>query len=194
MTERALTAGMITEVQTTPLRPILFFEGEFVSGGSPAWLRLWTGYGTIAWNGQSWLGAGDLIAVAPLSETTEIRAEGFAVTLSGQPSANISLALQSMKQGRSGKIWLGALDASNAIIADPYLVRAGRLDVPKISDAGDSCSITVQYEDRLIDLERPRERRYTHEDQQIDYPGDLGFEYVASLQEASDIWKPQGAA
>jgi hypothetical protein len=40
----------------------------------------------------------------------------------------------------------------------------------------------------MIDLQRPRERRYTHEDQQIDHPGDMGFEYVSQLQELNLAW------
>lgn len=76
----------------------------------------------------------------------------------------------------------------NGIVADPYLAFVGRLDVPVIDDAGASCVISMQYESRLIDLQRTRERRWTHEDQQIDFPGDLGFEYVTSLPDQVLIW------
>ena len=40
----------------------------------------------------------------------------------------------------------------------------------------------------LIDLNRSRVRRYTNEDQQIDYPTDVGFEYVQSLQDFEIKW------
>lgn len=48
--------------------------------------------------------------------------------------------------------------------------------------------IELMYEDRLVDLERPRERRYTHEDQQIRLVGDKGFDQVPELQDAQDTW------
>ena len=35
----------------------------------------------------------------------------------------------------------------------------------------------------LIDLTVARTWRYTHENQQVLYPGDLGFEYVTSIQD-----------
>ena len=40
-------------------------------------------------------------------------------------------------------------------------------------------------------LKRSRERRYTHDDQQIDFPGDLGFEFVPKLQELNLVWGGQ---
>ena len=87
-----------------------------------------------------------------------------------------------------GKVWIGALDSAGAVIADPFLAFEGRLDVPDIIDDGETCTVTVSYESRLIDLERPRERRITHEDQQIDYPGDRFREYVAGLQDQVIVW------
>lgn len=185
MAARDLTSGMAAAVAAGTVRPAMFLEGEFAGS---QFLRLWTGVGTYAWNGHDWIGGGQLLSLSVIEETADNKAVGFAVTLSGMPSANISLALQSARQGKPGKLWLALFDANGALIADPYLVRRGRFDVMVIDDAGDTCTIQAQYEDRLIDLERPRGRRYTNEDQQIDYPGDLGFAYVPSLQDMQITW------
>lgn len=188
---RDLTSGLLAELQASKLSPILFWEGEFVTIGSPQiteYVRLWTGFGNISWDSKTWIGAGNLLAITPLEETSEIQATGFSVTLSGMPSANISTALQACQQGRPGKIWLGTMNTAGAVIADPYLARQGRMDVPVIEDSGETCTITLKYEDRLVNLERPRERRYTNEDQAIDYPADKGFDQVAALQDAQDVW------
>ena len=37
-------------------------------------------------------------------------------------------------------------------------------------------------------IERARVRRYTHEDHQIDYPGDLFFQFVGSLSDKVLTW------
>lgn len=181
---RGLTAGLLAEITAGTLRPVFFYEGEF-SGGT---LRLWSGAGSIGWNSQTWLGAGGLLSISEIQETTEVRAAGVTLALSGLDTSIIAIALAQARQGLAGKVWIGALDASNAVIADPFLAYEGRLDVPEIADEGETCTVTVSYESRLIDLERPRERRITHEDQQIDYPGDLGREYVAGLQNAEIVW------
>lgn len=184
--KRDLTAGMEAEVQKDTVYPILLLEGEFTTGTA----RFWTGLGELSWNGQTWQGLGDLVAISNIDETVEVAAKGFAVSISGQNASNISLALQSCRQGAAGRFWLGLLDAAGAVIADPYLVREGRLDVPAMSDNGESATITISYEDRLIDLERPREFRWTTESQRLFYPNDLGFEFVPSLQDAVDVWLP----
>lgn len=181
---RDLTAGMLSAIAAGTVRPVLFYQGAF-SGGT---VRLWTGLGTVSWNGQSWVGAGSLLGMSSIQETTEVRATGLSVSLSGVSTSLISLALTQARQGAAGSVWLGFLDAAGAVIADPTLAFQGRLDVPEIIDSGDTCSITISYESRLIDLERARERRYTSEDQRIDYPNDRGFDFVPGLQDATNVW------
>lgn len=396
MTTRNLTAGMLAAIAAGTVRPAVLYEGVFVSGGSDAYLRLWTGVGDLVWNSVTWTGGGQLLAISPLEEAAEVRAVGFSVTLSGMPSSLIANALVNARQGKPGKLYLAlfvvepylslpgisgnyastpdsaAVDFSVAIdiavdaqlddwadadyqvlaakddlvtrgwifftdagtgrlvlfvmdatltpvsaistvatgfaagsrhwvravfepavsqvrfyassegaqwaqlgaavavgsasprntthavtvgaasggsypatgriyaaifsgtvggapaarlqpghftaagtgvsatgevwtlqtsggtparivgqadlVADPYQLDGGRLDFTVIEDAGDTCTIAAQYESRLVDLERPRERRYTAEDQKIDYPADLGFDYVPSLQETELIW------
>lgn len=188
MAERDLDAAIVARLGDRVIYPALFFEGVFWSGGAEAYLRLWSGVGTFAWNGVDWLGGGHLLSVSPVEETSEVRAVGFRVSLNGQASANISLVLQAMRQGKPGKVWLGLLTQAGALVADPTLIKRGKLDVAMIEDSATDCRISVSYEDRLIDLERPREARYTHEDQQRSIPGDRGFEYVPSLQDAKIPW------
>lgn len=181
---RDLAAGVITEVDAATLRPVLFYEGVFTGGT----LRLWSGVGTISWNSQSWVGAGNLLGISDITETADLRAEGITLSLSGLSSTTIAIALAQARLGLAGSVWFGVMTAAGAVIADPYLAFKGKLDVPTIEDNGDTCVISVSYEHQLVDLERPRIRRFTHEDQQIDHPGDLGFEYMSGLQEQVLEW------
>lgn len=84
--------------------------------------------------------------------------------------------------------------AEDQIIADPYLIRSGRMDYVTVSADGQNTVITAQYEGRLIDLERARERRYTDEDQQYEYSGDGGFRFVSALQDKQLVWGGPAAA
>lgn len=170
------------------VRPALLYEGEFALGSPSDTLRLWTGIGDLVWNGKTFTGAGRLLKITPIQESRDLRAIGFTGTLSGMPSADISRALGSIYQGNPGTLWLAAFDSSWSLIADPYQLQKGRLDVAVIEDDGTTCTIQVSYESRLVDLARARERRYTNQDQQIDYSGDLGFDQVPALQDAVVIW------
>ena len=108
------------------------------------------------------------------------------MSLSGIPSALISTALGQIQQGRLCQIWLGLLaPATGALISDPYELFAGFSDVTIITEQADTATIAIQVENRLIDLERPRIRRYTDEDQKSDSAnsGDKGFEFVPGLQD-----------
>ncbi len=190
MSDRDLSAGLATAVQAAVLRPVLFYEGEFAAST----LNLWTGLGSFSWDGKTWTGGGNLMQISPIEESSRVEALGFSVTLSGMPSASISLALQSLRQGKPGRLWLGALDADNALVGDPYQAKEGKLDIAVIDDNGESCTIQATYESRMIDLFRPRERRYTDQDQQIDYPGDDGFGLVPAIQDRQILWGGPGAA
>jgi hypothetical protein len=181
---RDLSTALNTELTASALRPVVFFSGEFDGG----FVRLWSGLSSIEWDGETWLGAGGLLNISPIEETADIKATGVAISMSGIPASRISTALSAARQGLPGKVWIGALDQNGAIIADPYLAFSGRLDVPELDEQGDTATITITYESRLIALERTNERRYTHEDQQIDYPGDMGFEFVPALQDKQIKW------
>ena len=121
-------------------------------------------------------------------ESAEVQANNLTITLSGIPSSLISSALNETYQGRSCKVHLGVLNDSGAVVSDPYLLFSGRMDLMNIDDGGQTCTISVSAESRLIDLDRTRERRYTSEDQKIDFPNDKGLEFIADLQDKEIIW------
>lgn len=181
---RSLTANMTTEVTSSVLSPIVLVELEF----DVVPLNMWSGIGDLDWNGSTWTGAGNLLSFGSLEETTEVRALGTSITLSGLNSSILSAALSEDYQGRKATIWLGATDSAGAVIADPIIVFGGRMDVMTINENGGEVAINITVENRLIDFERTKLRRYTDQDQKIDYPNDKGFEFVASIQDKEIVW------
>jgi hypothetical protein len=181
---RNMTPELEAALIAADARPALFFEGQFATGV----VRLWTGLGDVVWGGQTWTGAGNLVGFSGIEEGSDIVARGASVTLSGVPASLVSLAISDAQQGLPGRCWVGLLAPDATIIVDPVLAFAGRLDVPTITDGVETCTITITYESRLIDLNRPRELRYTDEAQQQLYPGDRGFEYVTTIQDKELRW------
>lgn len=156
-------------------------ELEFDSGT----VRIWNGYGDLTFNGNTYTGGGNLVSISPIQEDAEISAKGASMSLSGISSTILSYALNENYKYRIANIHIGTL--SNGTIAS-YKVFSGRMDVMTISEEGDTCSIVLTAESRLIDLERPRVRRWTSEDQKSLYAGDKGFDFVNSLQEKEIQW------
>jgi hypothetical protein len=190
MSDRALTSGVSTAIDAGVIRPVLFVELEYDDSGVPAWLRLFTGVGQLNWDGHTWTGGRDALSISPIRESTNIEAIGFSVTISGLPAEKLSIALQSMRKNKQGKLWLGFFDTTNTLIPDPYPLRRGRFDmvsIPRDVAAG-TMTIQVNYEGPLARLLVANERRYTHEDQQLRGVFDLGFDQVPELQDAVDIW------
>ena len=181
---RALTAAMLAAIATGAVKPIFLYEGEF-SGGT---LNLFTGHGTLSWDAKTWTGDAGMLRITSIAESSDLSAVNFTVSLNGEVSAVLSVALAQVRRGKPGSVWLGLLDAAGALYADPFLCFKGRADKPSIVPDPNQCVVGVAYESRLIDAARRRERRYTPEDQAIDYPNDLGFDQVAALQDTVLTW------
>jgi hypothetical protein len=74
------------------------------------------------------------------------------------------------------------IDDSVNVAPDPVGPFTFRMDVMSI-DKGEQATITLSAEDRRAGADRPRIRRYTDEDHQLDYPGDRFFDMVPELQD-----------
>ena len=138
--------------------------------------------------GNVFVGVGNLGPVSPITETASVKATGLDFTMAGIDANLLSIALTEDYQERNATLWLGFMDTSNNSYIDRIQVFKGRMDVMTIEEGGDGAVISVSTESILVGLERARERRFTHEDQQAQYAGDLGFEFVASLQQKDVAW------
>lgn len=182
---RPLTPEMLAQVSAASLAPLLFLELDF-SGG---FLRLFSGVGTIQWNGLSWVGAGNLLAISQAEDATTLVATSMSFMLSGIPSALLATIYGDQSQGRAARLWLACQDlASGQIIADPVLIFAGRMDTIGDDDDGATAQITLTAESNLADLGRPRTRNYTNQDQLRLFPGDKSLRWVTNLQERPVYW------
>lgn len=181
---RFLSVSMGNVSTAEIVRPIVLVEAQFDSGT----VFLWSGLGDLSWNAHTWQGTGALLKVDAVQETVEVKAVGTRITLNGIDTSMLGKAQNEDYQGRILKIYLGALDDSGSVISSPIVIFSGRMDVMTITDAGDTASIEVTVENRFIDFERTKERRYTDQDQKIEYPTDKGFEFVASIQDKEILW------
>ncbi len=179
---RDLTAGMVTHFTGANTEPVILMKGAFDSGD----VALWTGVGNITFDGDVYTGSGDLVTFTVPEETAETRAEGGTFILSGVDASLLSVALSEEYQGRSAKMWLGAM-SGGALITSPYLMFDALMDVMTITQGGDTIDIRLTIESRLIRLQRARKRLYTKEDQQQRYSGDTFFDFQNALQDKEII-------
>ena len=182
---RDITANITAEIVKPRLRMAML--AELVFDANP--LYVWSGIGNLVWDGRTYLGTGSLGRISQIEETSDVRSNGIQLSLSGIPSALISVALGTQYQGRPCRVRMAFFNASNVLIDDPVQVFSGLLDVMQVVDSGTTCEILVTAENRLIDLERPSEvRYYADADQQRYSTGDLGCQFVEKLQTKEIVW------
>ena len=180
-----------------------FFAIELLFDDNP--VRVWTGVGTLSLGGFDWVGSGQLITVSAIEETQEMSVKGATITMSGIPSELLSLALSEPYQGRVCNIYFGfdgnnnllqedgdyiLLEDGNKVGLEIGLVQlfSGYMDQMNIVDGPETSTIELLVENKLIDLERARIARYTSGYQKSVYPGDLGLDFVESLQDKDIVW------
>ncbi len=180
---RDLTVAMGAALDGAVSRPAFFARFGFDSGV----VRLWTGAGSVDFDGESYLGAGDLIGYELPQESNGQRQSGVTLTLSGIESTWISLGLAENYQGRTCEIWYAELDETAAVVSSPLRLFKGLVDTMTIQETGETCTVALAVERAGIDF-RADNSRYDHEDQQRRFAGDLGFEFLPTLEELEIPW------
>lgn len=151
---------------------------------SPSQLYMWTGVGNQTIDSKLYVGTGNLLGISMVRETSDTAARGATLSLSGVPPSIVSLALTEPYQGRLAKIYFG-------IASDPtnYTeIFSGFMDQMDIEEGPDSGTISLSIENKLIELERPRIRKYTSAFQKARFLNDKGLDFVASMQDQKLAW------
>mgnify|MGYP003146248299 FL=1 len=184
---RPATTALLNALAADAVEPFFAVKLEFDSGTT----RIWTGIGDLTFDAgsgsETFLGGSSLVSIQPNEETADTQSNGCSFALNGIEATNISLALTEDYQGRNATLFLGAF-SSGAVVADPYVLFKGFMDTMDISDNGETASIQVKAESRLVSLQKSRIRRFTDQDQKLIDPTDKGLEYVVSLQNKTIAW------
>lgn len=210
---RLMTDAMAAALEADILYPVYFFEIE--STGNT--LRLWTGKPgqTYAWNGHDWLGIGWLLGFSEVEESAELKSVSMTVGMPAEPEV-ISVALNHLRRNKRCTLYEGYLtpgwalgndaapdgpyvlgddapafeigEPAGLLVEDPIEVFRGLLDIVETDIDTAQPKLSIRYSSPLADFERARERRATHEDQQIDHPGDRFYEYTGALSDSVIDW------
>lgn len=180
---RTLSPTAIATLKSNHIRLGIFAELHFKSSTE----YVWTGLGTIAWNGQTWSGLGELGGISGVTEATDLTAQGITLTLSGIRPALLTEISTEVQLGLPAKVYLVLMD-ENVNPVDAISCYVGRMDQPSIVEGTDSDVISIAIENRLSDLQRAQFRRLTDQDQRREFPNDDGFKFITTLQDWVGAW------
>lgn len=164
----------------------LFFavKAEFDSDD----ILVWTGIDDLTINSETYTGAGTLLSISDMEDTLDMKATGLSVALSGMDPDVLDAALTENYQNRDISVFMGFLMGGSNEVAGVLKVFAGRMVSLEIEDTIDGATVNVTCENRLIDLERPSNLRYTSESQQFIDSSDTGLNRVQQLQDKQLAW------
>ena len=189
---RTVPAALLTALSQPEVQPFYAVEALFDDTDDTRWdesgyaaenaIRLWTGYGykTIASN--TYTGSGNVMSISGFEEVADLAAKNITITLNGVDSSLVSLALSEPYQRRLCRVYFGT-DDTTAIE-----VFTGFMNTMSIEDSGETSTITLTVESKLVALERASNRRYTHENHVARHSGDTFFSYVADMQDKDIVW------
>ncbi len=183
---RPMSGDMIAAFQASLLRPAIFVEATFATGT----VYIWSGLGNVTWNSHTWVGVGSFGGISTTEEGSTVEAKGITLSLSGIDVGLLADVLQEFQIGAPVIVRLGLFDGAipPALIASPIVSWSGQMDQPTIDVSGETATITINCENRLIEMNVPCDRRYTLDDASIDTPGDLALQFVAACSEINIYW------
>lgn len=155
--------------------------GNITSAGPPANPASTFPYGET-FTGLGWLGK-----ISAIPQTTKVQAQNITLSLSGIPSNLVAEATGQVRIPGVATVWL-ALMSGGTVITDPVQVFSGGLDVPSLTDSGETSAISITCENPLLSLNQAPNRLFDDADQQIYVPGDLGMSFVDALQNLELFW------
>ena len=189
---RNLSSSVIAALSAPIINPAIFVMltfGTIVAGlVVPFSVYMWSGIGSISWNGQTWLGLGSLLNISTIEDGCTVEARGIVLTLSGLDPNLLPAAQNELILGLPVAVYLALYDSTNTLIGTPITSWSGRIDQPEFSIEPTEVTLTINCENVLLDMNIAVDRRYTIEDAQLDNPGDLGFQFVNGLQEKNLFW------
>tara|TARA_R100001440_G_scaffold54406_1_gene74271 strand:- start:35566 stop:36225 length:660 start_codon:yes stop_codon:yes gene_type:complete len=185
-TRQGLDSSIVNALSEENVFPFIAVKGFFDSGN----ILVWSGIDDITIDSETYTGAGTLLAVSGFEETKEMKTNGITVSLSGMDETVLSYALTENFQNRKLIVHLGFLDGGTNEVKGVMNAFTGRMTSMNISDDTTGSTVTVNAENRLIDLEKASMLRYNKESQKFVAGGttDTAFNRVLKLADQEILW------
>ena len=151
-------------------------------------ILVWSGIDDLVIGSDTYTGAGTLLSVSNSEDNLELKSNGLVISLSGMDSTVVTYALTENYQNRPITLFLGYVMGGTNEVAGKLTLFKGRMASLVVNDTPEGSTVTIDAENRLVDLDRPSNLRYTKESQNFLHSGDTGFNRVASLQDKQINW------
>jgi hypothetical protein len=185
-TRQGIDSSIVNALSEENVSPFIAVKGFFDSGN----ILVWSGIDDITIDSETYTGAGTLLAVSGFEESKEMRTNGVTVSLSGMDETVLTYALSENFQNRKLIVHFGFLDGGTNEVKGVMNAFTGRMTSMNISDDTTGSTVTINAENRLIDLEKASMLRYNKESQKFVAGGttDTAFNRVQKLADQEILW------
>ena len=183
-TRQGLDASIVNRLGADEQALFFALKAEFDTDD----ILLWSGTDDLVIASETYTGAGNLLSISNTEDNLELKSNGLVITLSGMDTTIVNYALTENYQNRPLTLFMGYVMGGTNEVAGTLTIFKGRMTSLVINDAPDGSTVTIDAENRLVDLDRPSNLRYTKESQNFLHSGDTGFNRVASLQDKQINW------
>ena len=175
---RGLSSAVKTELATGIIDPVLLVEIGF---STPVYLTNASFDITSSISGisRTYASNGHFRGITGISETNKPSKNSLSLSLSGVDQTYVSLALSENIINKEVYIYRGFLDASQAIIADPFLLFFGTIDEFRIKDTTTKASLVLNITSHWGNFSKTSGRTTTDNSQKRFFSGDKGMEFSA---------------
>lgn len=177
--DRGSSSAFQTEVVKGQNRPVhlveVYFDDETV--------YMTDAYKDITYNSNTYVAVGHFMGFSDIEESAEVIVSSVTLSLGGVDQVWVSRVLNKAYIDRTVKVYTAFLDDAQALVVNPVLIFEGRMDTPTIQEDPDSgkSSVSVSATNAWVDFSRKTGRHTNHEEQQIHFAGDKGFEFASEI-------------
>jgi len=181
-TSRVIAAPNIVQIDSNETYIVIMVKLEF---DTPAYLH--SGIGTISFEGNDYIGVGQLGSIDGVDESADLAPAPFRLSISGIDSSFLAEGLDSGNYGDVITVYRGYRQDDGTLVADPWIATRGKLEYTQVvRGEQNAVQLTVQHDLALLD--EISGDRWTHEDQTSKFVGDEGLEYVHEMAGVKLLW------
>lgn len=179
MATRGASVTIQTEAAQAANAPIHLYE-LYLDGGT---VRATDAWRSVDWSGNLYTAVGSFLSYDGLEDHLDLKVSSLRATLTGVDTVLVGEFLNHPCLDRRLVIRTGFMDAAGGVLVDPVVIFDGRCESFEINEdpGAGTCAISLSAASQWVDFERAPGRHTNHEEQQIWFPGDLGFEFIPQL-------------
>jgi hypothetical protein len=138
---------------------------------------------------EVYTGIGDFGGIeGEIIESVSSAPQAMRISLTGVKSAFNNTIITDDYYRRDFELMIGLLDATGALLADPEILFSGFMDKADLVLTDKAGRIVLVCESRATNLMRASDLRFTDEDLQAEFSGDLMGEYIYRMADLKLYW------